>query len=323
VTLPDSLLSCTLALVLDICIGDPVWFPHPVRGIGRLIQTLERLLYKSKHRCLCGSALLLFTVLITCSCVVLPLFATVRLGLGHYGQVAAAALLLWPTIALRDLFDHAEQVRIALGRDDLKQARLRLSFMVSRDTATLGESEVSRGCVESVSENLVDGIVSPLFFALLGGPVLAYAFKAVSTLDSMVGYRNDRYRHFGWASARTDDLLNFIPARLLFLTLPLSALFTRAAALRCFTTMLKDGGKSPSPNSGIPESGFAGALEVQLGGQSAYAGAITFKPLLNEHGRRAEANDIRRAQVLLIAGTLVSFCLLACLRVLLSEYNGY
>lgn len=144
-------------------------------------------------------------------------------AIGRYAQIVVAAVLTWTTIAVRDLFDHAEQVRLALKSGDLAKVRSKLSFLVSRDTASLGESEIARGCVESVAENLVDGTISPLFFAMLGGPVLAYAFKAISTLDSMVGYRNERYLEFGWASARADDVLNYVPARSSFATLPIAA----------------------------------------------------------------------------------------------------
>jgi adenosylcobinamide-phosphate synthase len=305
----DLLIACGLALLLDFCVGDPQWFPHPVRGIGWLVTKLENRLYGASHRRLAGCALLVLTVSITCACAFLVLW--IAGSIGRYVQLAAAAALIWATISVRDLFDHAEQVRLALQQGDLAKARWKLSQMVSRDTANLQEHEVARGCIESVAENLVDGIISPLFFTLLGGPVLAYAFKATSTLDSMVGYRNERYREFGWASARTDDVLNFVPARLMFLTLPLAAAVVGDNALQCVKTMFRDGDKSPSPNSGIPEAGFAGALGIQLGGASTYAGAVIVKPCLNEGAREATSNHIRRAQILLYAASVANFCLLA------------
>lgn len=306
-SLGSCLESCALALLLDLCIGDPPNFPHPVRGIGWLISRLERLLYRSRIRSVSGFLLLVLVVFITCVCAALPLLVTHNLG--SYTQVAVAAVLLWPTIAIRDLSDHAERVRAALQEKDILEARSRLAAMVSRDTSLLGETDIARGCVESVAENLVDGVVSPIFFALLGGPVFAYAFKAVSTLDSMVGYRNERYRQFGWASARADDVLNYIPARILFVTLPIAALLCNGKAWKCARNMLQDGNKNPSPNSGIPEAGFAGALGLQLGGPNVYAGQLLVKPLLNPRGRVAETHDIRRAQILLFSASITSFCL--------------
>lgn len=315
-TLCDSLISCTIALLLDLCLGDPRGFPHPVRGIGWLIATLERLLYRLQWRRFSGSVLLISTVCATCLFAFLLLWTSGAIG--RYAQIAVSALLIWTTIAVRDLFDHAEQVRIALKSGDLAEARAKLSFLVSRDTANLGETEIARGCVESVAENLVDGTISPLFFALLGGPVLAFAFKAVSTLDSMVGYRNQRYLEFGWASARADDVLNYVPARALFATLPVAALLSGRHALKCLKIMFRDGDKNPSPNSGIPEAAFAGALGIQLGGPNIYEGVVIVKPVLNEEGRPATMQDIRRAQVLLFSATIVTFCFLLALRLFLS-----
>ena len=307
----DSWMACTIALLLDFCVGDPRGFPHPVRGIGWLIKKLEHRLYTSKHKRASGCVLLVLVVAIVSSSAFLVLWVADYAG--HYLQLTAAVALIWTSISVRDLSDHAERVRLGLRQHDLSRARLSLAAMVSRETAHLQAHEIVRGCIESVAENLVDGIVSPFFFALLGGPVLAYAFKTISTLDSMVGYRNERYREFGWASARTDDLFNFAPARLLFLTLPLAALAVGRSALRCTRIMFRDGSKNPSPNSGIPEAGFAGALGIQLGGASSYSGRLIVKPYLNEEGRQPAVEDIRSTQILLFAASIVSFCFLVIL----------
>src|SRR5262249_31087978 len=304
----DLWMACTLALLLDFCIGDPRGFPHPVRGIGWLIKKLEQRLYFSKHKRASGCVLLVLAVAIVSGCAFLVLWAAGCAG--RYLQLTAAAALIWISISVRDLSSHAECVRLGLKQHDLSRARLSLFAMVSRETAHLLPHEIVRGCIESVAENLVDGIISPLFFALLGGPVLAYAFKTISTLDSMVGYRNERYLEFGWASARTDDVFNFVPARLLFLTLPPAALAAGRNALQCARIMFRDGGKNPSPNSGIPEAGFAGALGIQLGGVSSYSGVLVVKPYLNEEGRQPAVEDIRRAQILLFVASIVGFCFL-------------
>jgi adenosylcobinamide-phosphate synthase len=312
----DLLISCSIGYVIDLCVGDPPRFPHPVRGIGLLIRFLESHLYRASRRRLAGCILLIATVAITCVAV-----WGLLLTAGHFGRVSRiimAGALIWTSLATRDLLDHTSLVARALFDGDLPLARTRVSGIVSRNTETLNESDVARACVESTAENFVDGVVSPLFFAILGGPVAVYAFKAISTLDSMVGYRNERYRDFGWASARADDVLNYLPARLMFLVLPLTALFiNRRGAFHCFRTMVRDGGKNPSPNSGIPEAGFAGALEIQLGGISVYSGLRTLKPLLNEGARSANPQDITRAQSLMFISSAVCFVFLVIARILL------
>jgi adenosylcobinamide-phosphate synthase len=312
----DLLISCAIGYAMDLCIGDPPRFPHPVRGIGWLIRFLESRLFGSSHRRLTGCILLLATVAVTCLSAWGLMLAAGRFG--RAAQIAMAGTLIWTSLATRDLLDHSSLVDRALVAGDLSLARTRLSAIVSRNTSTLNESDVARGCVETIAENLVDGIVSPLFFAFLGGPVAAYAFKAVSTLDSMVGYRNEHYREFGWASARADDVLNYLPARLMFLVLPLAALCVNPrGALNSFRSMLRDGGKNPSPNSGIPESGFAGALGIQLGGINIYSRGSTLKPLLNEGAPSPALVDIRRAQRLLLSSSNLCFIFFVILRLFL------
>jgi adenosylcobinamide-phosphate synthase len=173
-----------------------------------------------------------------------------------------------------------------LKKGDIVMARQRLSRIVGRDTAHLSEREIVRATVETVSENAVDGIISPLVYAALGGAPLALAFKAVSTLDSMIGYKNEKHLELGWLSARLDDVMNFIPARLCLILVPLASLvvpFGRAGA--SFKAGLRDGRNSPSPNSGFPEACFAGSLGVQLGGQCSYEGTLSSKPLIGDKDR--------------------------------------
>ncbi len=189
-------------------------------------------------------------------------------------------------------------------------ARQRLSRIVGRDTAQLSEREIVRATVETVSENTVDGIISPLLYAALGGAPLALAFKAVSTLDSMIGYKNEKYRELGWFSARLDDVLNFIPARLCLILVPLASLvlpFGRSGA--AFKTGMRDGRNSPSPNSGFPEACFAGSLGIQLGGQCSYEGLLSCKPLIGDKDRELDIYDIQRAVSLMWVVSALSLIL--------------
>jgi adenosylcobinamide-phosphate synthase len=209
--------------------------------------------------------------------------------------------------AWRSLGDEAVAIYRLLDAGRLEEARRALSLIVGRDTRQLAEPEIIRATVETVAENAVDGGLAPVFFALLGGPAAAAFFKAASTLDSMVGYRNDKYRELGLVSARLDDVLNFIPARVALLLIPLAAAAAGLRPLAAFRIGLRDHAKHPSPNSGWSESCFAGALGVQLGGPATYGGQPSFKPLLGDPGRSLERPDILRARRLLfwIAGIIV------------------
>ena len=212
------------------------------------------------------------------------------------------ALMIYFCVASKDMLAHARAVLGALEAGDLLLARSRVAAIVGRDTAGLDEAGVLRATVESVAESFCDGVVAPLFFAFLGGAPWALAHKAVSTLDSMVGYKNARYAEFGWASARLDDLMNWIPARLSALVV---ALCSRRpwAALRC---ALRDAPKQPSPNSGWPEAAFAGALGVQLGGASSYQGQVSQKALLGEAGRPLNLAAARESLGLFFRASLLT-----------------
>lgn len=307
--------STALAFGLDLCLGDPGWLPHPVRAIGALIRWLERWLDACPWRRAAGVMLLLLTIGITG--LAAALLQRAGAGWGWHGMMVWQALLIWPALALRSLVEHSRAVWSPLLAGDLPTARARLAMMVSRDTQSADATAVARGCIESVAENLVDGELAPLLFAFVGGPAVVWMYKAVSTLDSMVGYRNERYLDFGWASARADDVLNFIPARLCFAVLPLAAVLTGQSGRRCSRIMVRDGGKNPSPNSGIPESGVAGALNVELGGINLYEGRALEKPRLNAGARGAAAADIPQAQRLVMLASVLLLLLLMAARELI------
>jgi adenosylcobinamide-phosphate synthase len=310
----DYALTTTAGYALDLWLGDPRWMPHPVRGIGRVIRALEAALDPLPQRRLAGCALVAGTVGVTALTAGMALRVSRRLG--PRAEFIAATLLTWTALATRDLADHAMRVECALTRADIEGARAAVGLMVSRETAAMDGTSVARACVESVAENLVDGSVSPLLYALAGGPVLVWIFKAVSTLDSMVGYRSERYADFGWASARADDLLNWLPARLTGALMPPAAALTGGDAVRCFQVICRDGGKNPSPNSGIAEAAMAGALGVELGGENRYGGVAVLKPRLNQGARPPEPADIRRSRRTMIAASLLSLAAALAFRAL-------
>ncbi|MBI1921392.1 MAG: cobalamin biosynthesis protein CobD [Geobacter sp.] len=269
------------AVILDWLLGDPRWLPHPVVWIGRLITSLEkriRLLVPDER--LGGVCLLVLTVAATSGtayAVVKGAYA-IRPFFGH----AVSVILSWTCLAARSLHRESGMVAQALVAGDLPAARTNLSYIVGRDTANLDEPEIWRGTVETVAENTSDGVIAPLFFLILGGPVAALAYKAVNTLDSMVGYKNERHLHFGWASARFDDLANWLPARLTGLLMVLIAPLLGFSGRGAWRIMRRDGRNHSSPNSGMPEAAAAGALGVRLGGTNVYFGKPVEKPAIGD-----------------------------------------
>jgi adenosylcobinamide-phosphate synthase len=284
------------AFLLDSAIGDPRWLPHPVRLIGRGITYLEaaiRSRIRKDHEKIAG---VILVVLIVLPAALLAFLIREALHLPGRGilAIAATAIMVYlvaTTLALRELVSSAKLVLVSVKLGDLVTARSNLSMIVGRDTQNLDEDGVLRAVIETVSENLSDGVIAPVFYLVIGGLPLAIAYKAINTLDSMVGYKNDKYLSFGWAAARLDDIANFIPARL---TGFLIVLFTfcyflvrkpgsaLSPARDSFRVMRRDGRNHTSPNSGIPEAAMAGALGVRLGGPSTYGGVLVQKPFIGD-----------------------------------------
>ena len=254
-----------IALLLDLVFGDPRWLPHPVRIIGRLIVALEGPARRAIPDARLAGSLTALAVILTATLAtgaIIWVAGWVHPRLGD----AVSILLLYTTLAARDLADHSKGVYRALARFDLAEARRLVSWLVGRDTERLTEPEVVRAAVESVAENTVDGIIAPLFFAALGGPIAAMTYKAASTLDSMIGYRNERYIDFGRTAAEIDDGANWLPARLAVPIITAAAALTGQQASAAWRIARRDGRKHMSPNAGIAEAAFAGALGIRLGG---------------------------------------------------------
>lgn len=269
------------AVLLDWLMGDPRWFPHPVIFIGKLITFLEMPLRKIlRNELLGGGLLLVLTVGLTAAVAALVL--KLAYAASPVAGFSLAVLLSWSCLAARSLQLESSLVAAALGHGDLPLARRQLSYIVGRDTEELTAQKIWRGAVETVAENTADGVIAPLLFLMLGGPVLGLAYKAVNTLDSMVGYRNEKYLLFGRASARFDDLANWLPARLTGLLLVLAAPLAGLSLSGAWRIMGRDGRNHASPNSGIPEAAAAGALGVQLGGTNCYFGKPVEKPTIGE-----------------------------------------
>lgn len=304
------------AFALDLVLGDPHSLPHPVVWIGRLIRRLEAAMEeRPKNRRLAGAILAAATLAVV--------FASAWGGLalaGRLGEVVEGALALWlayTTLALRSLHSESRAVVTLVEEGRLDEARLALSFIVSRDTAALDREGILRACIETVAENTSDGVVAPLCYLFAGGPVGALLYKGASTLDSMVGYRNERYRDFGWASARLDDILNLVPARLTALFMALAALLLRLDGGRALRTVRRDARKHHSPNAGFPEAAVAGALGIRLGGPAVYFGTPVDKsalgddlaPVTPEHYRQTVALMYLSSFLTLAGGVLLTLWL--------------
>ena len=314
-----SLVGYITAYLLDIVIGDPKWFPHPVRYIGRGINLLEKILLKVASAPIWKRGAGIITVVIVVSFTYLIAFFLVKAfySINSLLGEIVSILIAYTTISVNDLAKEAKGVFTALKEDNIIDARKRLSSIVGRDTKDLDENGVIRAAVESVAENTSDGIIAPLFYLVIGGPALALAYKAVNTLDSMIGYKNERYKDFGWASARLDDLANYIPARITGILIAIASaiifysLFTIHYSLKM---MLRDGKNHSSPNSGFPEAAMAGALGVHLGGPSHYFGKLRTKPTIGEPKRQLMADDIKSSVRIMYAASLLAILLALLLR---------
>lgn len=300
--------------LLDEGVGDPEGWPHPVRAYGWIIDWVDR----ARRGIASPRSLRLLGILLALGLPSLAAgFAWGALHLcGRWAWVAELLLGGW-MLAGRGLRDAVRPVAQALDRGDLEAARRSVSRVVGRDTKGLDESEVARAGLETLAESLCDGVVAPLFwFAATGLPGL-WAFKAVSTLDSMVGHQEAPWTHFGWASARLDDLLNWIPARIAGLLIALAAFSGKALCLAW-----RDGGKTSSPNAGVVEAAFAGGLGVQLGGTNWYDGVAKIGPGLGNPGRPLEATRLREGLVLCLRVNLLAILLGALTLLMVGRFHG-
>jgi adenosylcobinamide-phosphate synthase len=301
------MMSLGLAALLDALLGDPPgWSWHPIRLIGRLIAWLEpRLRQLIRWPGLAGGVLALGLPL----AIWAASFGLCRAAgwLSPWLGLLASAGILYTCFSARDLASHALAVARACEAKDLAAGRMAVAKMVGRDTQNLDEEGVLRAAVESVAESCCDAVVAPLFFALLGGAPLCLAYKAVSTLDSMVGYRNPTYERFGMLSARLDDLLNWLPARLSALLIGLAAPLLGLSLRQAWACARADAMSQPSPNSGWPEAAFAGALGLRLGGLNYYQGVASPKPYLGQARQPFSAQALRQAVRLMLATAGLGF----------------
>lgn len=303
------LCSVFLGFLLDLCFGDPRWLPHPVVWMGKGISRMEKFLRRHFPKTPKGerTAGILLAICI-------PL-ASFLISLGVLLLAYRISFWLWFVLhtfwayqipASRCLAAESRKVYRKLASSDLSGARTQLSWLVGRDTQSLSEEEVTKACVETVAENTSDGVTAPLFYLLIGGVPLGFLYKAVNTLDSMVGYRNETYQYFGTASAKLDDALNWLPSRICAVLMICAAWLLRLDARNAWRIFRRDRSKHLSPNSAQTESVAAGALGIQLGGTHLYFGKPVEKPTIGDARRPAEPEDILAANRLMIGTSVLS-----------------
>jgi adenosylcobinamide-phosphate synthase len=309
-----------LAFFLDLCMGDPRWLPHPVRMIGKAITRAElslrghaRTPWQEKR----SGIFLVIMIVVPSFLVAVLIQKAVFLLAERVSMVLATVLFVYlvaTTIATRELVGSVRRVLESVKTGRLKAARGDLGMIVGRDTQALSDREVLKAAMETVAENLSDGVIAPIFYLTLGGFPLAVAYKAINTLDSMVGYKNATYINFGWAAARLDDLANYLPARitgfLIIAAVFITSLFTAGrgalgAATRSFQIMRRDGRNHTSPNSGIPEAAMAGAVGIRMGGPSTYGGVIFDKPYIGETYREDYVGASEEAITIVLVASLL------------------
>ncbi|MDY4574950.1 MAG: adenosylcobinamide-phosphate synthase CbiB [Intestinibacter sp.] len=302
-----NILSLYIGYITDLIIGDPYSFPHPVKYIGKLIKVVEnsvRKTAKTDKGLKIGGFFLWFVTVGTTFAVTYLVMRLARFNTVVY--VIINSIVIYTTLATKCLKDEAKKIYEVLKTGDLQKSRTQLSYIVGRDTANLDEKEIIRATVETVAENTVDGLIAPLFYAFIGGAPLAMAYKAINTLDSTVGYKNEKYLHIGFASAKIDDIANYIPSRISVILFTIGNFFLGNDYKNCFKIAIRDRKNHKSPNCAFSEGAVAGALGIQLGGTNVYFGEVVYKPTIGDKTREIEVEDIARTNKILYATSLTS-----------------
>lgn len=320
-----TLLAVCIGFLLDLLLGDPRWLYHPVRIIGNGISLAEKMLRAlfpktKKGERIAGGVLVL---IITGFSVALPL-GILYLGYrwNFWLGLAVETFMCYQLLAARSLRDESKKVYDALKTGDMEKSRHAVSMIVGRDTRSLTEEGVTKAAVETVAENTSDGIIAPLFYMMIGGAVGGFVYKAINTMDSMVGYKNEKYQYFGTAAALLDDVVNYIPARISGWLMILAAYLLNMNGKNAKKIYLRDRTQHASPNSAHTEAVMAGALEIQLAGDAWYFGELHKKPYIGDPIRKVEPEDILRSHRLMYATSVLAVLGFGILRFLVFQMIG-
>lgn len=313
----EILIAVVIGFILDLIFGDPQWLPHPIRLIGFLISKgeaiLRKIFYKTKTGEFIGGMLL--TLFVISASFAVPFFLLyLAAKINIYAQIALHAVFCYQILATKSLKTESMKVYHALVQNDIPGARKYLSWIVGRDTQSLSEEGITKATVETVAENTSDGVIAPLIFIILGGAPLGFCYKAINTLDSMIGYKNERYMFFGKFAARLDDVVNYIPAIISAYAMLAASFFTGLDTGNAYRIYKRDKRNHSSPNSAKTESVCAGALNVQLAGDAYYFGKLVKKQTIGNRNRIIQIKDIVLANRLMYATAVTAVVILGVLR---------
>ena len=301
-----NILCVFLAVILDFILGDPNWLPHPIIYIGKLIGFLEKWLrdkLPNNKKLKWASLIMVFIVCITTYTIPYLLLRLTVINTTIF--VIVNTLIIWTTLAAKSLHLAGIEVYNALAKDDIEDGRIKLSYIVGRDTTALSREEIIRGDVETIAENTSDGIIAPIIYAIIGGAPLAMMYKGINTMDSMVGYLNEKYKNIGFFPANIDDIFNFIPARLTGILMCLTAWIVNGNIIKALKIMIRDRKNHKSPNCAYPEGATAGALNIQLGGTNTYFGEVIEKPTIGDAIEPLNYNHIKESIVLMYSSEIL------------------
>jgi adenosylcobinamide-phosphate synthase len=317
------IIAFVAGFIIDLILGDPYQLPHPIRLIGNFIAKLEKILLgkikerNEKKELQRGIMLVIIVLLSTVIVTTLILILSYRMNI--YFGIIVEAIMTYQILATKCLKVESMKVYYSLKNQTLEEARYAVSMIVGRDTQCLDEIGVAKAAIETVAENTSDGVIAPMLYTALGGPILGFLYKAVNTMDSMIGYKNDKYLYFGRAAARIDDVVNFLPSRISAYIMITASFFAgkRFSCKGAYTIYKRDNRKHASPNSAQTESVCAGALGIRLAGDASYFGKIVHKPFIGDSLRKVEYEDIRRANKLMYMTAFI--CEILCVIVMLIE----
>ena len=313
-----SLVALVMGYILDLIFGDPYWMPHPVRFIGNLISILEKVIRRFMPKTKRGEYIggIILTVMVVSISMVIPLvIILIAKTINKYLALIVESFMCYQILATKSLKVESMKVYDELAKNDLPSARKAVSMIVGRDTKDLTFSGVAKAAVETVAENTSDGIIAPMIFIAIGGAPMGFFYKAINTMDSMVGYKNERYINFGRFAAKLDDVVNYLPARISAYQMILSSFFLRYDYKNAFKIYKRDRYNHASPNSAQTESVCAGALDVQLAGNAYYFGKLYEKPTIGDDIREINYDDIKKANRLLYCTSIISIVIISVIKI--------
>lgn len=303
------MLEVLMGYALDLIIGDPYFLYHPVRIIGHLITWLENRLLNLKDTIFIQKLKgLILLIIVSGLSFLVPLILLIGASQVHLGLAfVLEVIMIYQIFATRCLDVETKKVYKALKNNDIEEARKMIGYLVSRDTSDMTEEDIIKAAIETIAENLGDGVIAPMIYVMIGGAPLGWYYKSVNTLDSMVGYKNEKYQHYGYFSAKWDDVLNYIPARITSGFILIAGFFLRMNVTRGFKVLVRDRKNHSSPNSAYPESAAAGLLGIQLGGKASYFGKVSMKPTMGDADKKIDVHDLKKTSHLLYMTSFVGF----------------